>query len=59
MKDWYTWVMMGAMGWVGFIHLTGGGVSQGVKGKISPDVRNNPGSHRSHTSFHYVRVGGK
>lgn len=59
MKDWYSWIMVAMVGGVAWIHLSGGGTSQGVKGKLSPDVRNNPGSHRSHTSVHYVRVGGK
>jgi hypothetical protein len=26
---------------------------------VPPTVRNNPGSYRSHYSYHYTRIGGK
>lgn len=62
MKDWYTWMMVGLLGWIGYVHFTGGGPNDGLKEKVRPgphSVRNNPGSHRSHYRSHYVHIGGK
>ena len=59
MKDWFSWgavLMTAGLGWV---NLTGGGHDDGVKGKLTPNVRNNRGSYRSHYSHSYFYVGGK
>jgi len=62
MKDWYTWVMLLMVGGVTWTHLNGGGTNDGVKARLDPgqrNVRNNPGSYRSHYSYSYFHIGGK
>jgi hypothetical protein len=60
MKDWYTYAMLGLMGWVGWLHLTGRCHNDGDAVRNVPaTVRSNPGSYRSHYTSHYVHIGGK
>jgi len=62
MKDWYTYLMMAMVGGVAYVNLSGGGANDGVKARLTPgdhNVRNNPGSYRSHYTHSYVYIGGK
>ncbi len=60
MKDWYNFVLAGVCGLLIWSNLTGRASSDGDLVKDVPtNVRNNPGSYRSHYSAHYVHIGGK
>lgn len=60
MKDWYTFALVGTFGLLVWSNLTGRAPSDSdVVRDVPANVRNNPGSYRSHYSAHYVRIGGK
>lgn len=62
MKDWFTYAMVGMVGWVTWVNLSGGGANDGERQRLVPgdrNVRSNPGSYRTHYSHTYVHIGGK
>lgn len=59
-KDWYTYMLCGGVGLLVWYNVTGRAPFEGdLVRDVPANVRNNPGSYRSHYSAHYVRIGGK
>ena len=60
MKDWYTLMLGGMVGLLVWTNLTGRAPEDAeLVPNVPANVRNNPGSYRSHYSTYYVHVGGK